>query len=298
MKTKLLLIVVLLLSSFSLMAQKGTIKIFYELKGVSVYLNNEFKGFDVGTLDSVTIGSHYLKVTKDNIIVFGEIVTVSANAVTTILIKKNKDLQEKIIAGKTDELHQYESQRLDVMLSTKYVTETNSKSNSVYYPGFFSTTIGQSKTNSVTTTIPVTDWFITQGGTRKISQREFARITNYQPFFEQTEKIKQDVEKYNKKTVRGGLIAAALGLATIAAGIFVVHPKVDWNSENNFNWGAGGEIMCYTTGGLALIGVASLKKELPYDPILSMETIQGQAYIYNQNLKKKLGIPEDYEPTK
>jgi len=298
MKTKLLLIVVLLLSSFSLMAQKGTIKIFYELKGVSVYLNDEFKGFDVGTLDSVTIGSHYLKVTKDNIIVFGEIVTVSANAVTTILIKKNKDLQEKIIAGKTDELHQYESQRLDVMLSTKYVTETNSKSNSVYYPGFFSTTIGQSKTNSVTTTIPVTDWFITQGGTRKISQREFARITNYQPFFEQAEKIKQDVEKYNKKTVRGGLIAAALGLATIAAGIFVVHPKVDWNSENNFNWGAGGEIMCYTTGGLALIGVASLKKELPYDPILSMETIQGQAYIYNQNLKKKLGIPEDYEPTK
>ena len=296
MKTKLLLIVVLLLSSFSLMAQKGTIKIFYELKGVSVYLNNEFKGFDVGTLDSVTIGSHYLKVTKDNIIVFGEIVTVSANAVTTILIKKNKDLQEKIIAGKTDELHQYESQRLDVMLSTKYVTETNSKSNSVYYPGFFSTTIGQSKTNSVTTTIPVTDWFITQGGTRKISQREFARITNYQPFFEQAEKIKQDVEKHNKKIVRGGLIAAALGLATIAAGIFVVHPKVDWNSENNFNWGAGGEIMCYTTGGLALIGVASLKKELPYDPILSMETIQGQAYIYNQNLKKKLGIPEDYEP--
>jgi len=296
MKTKLLLIVVLLLSSFSLMAQKGTIKIFYELKGVSVYLNDELKGIDVGTLDSVTIGNHYLKVTKDNIIVFGEIVTVSANAVTTILIKKNKDLQEKIIAGKTDELHQYESQRLDVMLSTKYVTETNSKSNSVYYPGFFSTTIGQSKTNSVTTTIPVTDWFITQGGTRKISQREFARITNYQPFFEQAEKIKQDVEKHNKKIVRGGLIAAALGLATIAAGIFVVHPKVDWNSENNFNWGAGGEIMCYTTGGLALIGVASLKKELPYDPILSMETIQGQAYIYNQNLKKKLGIPEDYEP--
>jgi len=296
MKTKLLLIVVLLLSSFSLMAQKGTIKIFYELKGVSVYLNDELKGIDVGTLDSVTIGSHYLKVTKDNIIVFGEIVTVSANAVTTILIKKNKDLQEKIIAGKTDELHQYESQRLDVMLSTKYVTETNSKSNSVYYPGFFSTTIGQSKTNSVTTTIPVTDWFITQGGTRKISQRVFARITNYQPFFEQAEKIKQDVEKYNKKTVRCGLIAAALGLATIAAGIFVVHPKVDWDSEKSFDLGQYGEIMCYTTGGLALIGVASLKKQTPYDPILSMETIQGQAYIYNQNLKKKLGIPEDYEP--
>ena len=129
---KLLLAFVFVLSILPALAQKGTIKIFSEIENVEVFLDEEFIGFDIKTIDSVAIGSHYLKLIKDSIAIYGEVVNVNENAVTTILIKNTKEIQNKLLQDKADIIKQYKEQRLDVLISTRYITETSTESQSKY----------------------------------------------------------------------------------------------------------------------------------------------------------------------
>ena len=73
----------------------GTIKIFSELTGITVYLDENKQGDDVRQINGVPTGSHYLKVLKDGISVFGELVTVTENSVTSILVKNDGKVAEK-----------------------------------------------------------------------------------------------------------------------------------------------------------------------------------------------------------
>ena len=90
------LILILFLLPVLCYSQKGTIKVFSELKGINVYLDEVFQGADIINIDSVTIGSHYLKVVKDNVIVYSELITVNQNAVTTAFIKDSEEVQNKL----------------------------------------------------------------------------------------------------------------------------------------------------------------------------------------------------------
>jgi lipopolysaccharide export LptBFGC system permease protein LptF len=59
----------------------GTLKIFSELTGITVYLDENKQGDDIRQINNVPVGSHYLKVLKDGVSIFGELVTVSENNV-------------------------------------------------------------------------------------------------------------------------------------------------------------------------------------------------------------------------
>lgn len=269
-----------------LKAQKGTIKIFSEIKEVSVYLDEELKGVDMTKIDSVIAGSHYLKITKDNANIYNEIITIKPNEVNTILVKNTPDLQNKLLASKTDEIHQYKMGRLAVMLSTNYITETNSKSNSAYFPGYYAV-LGGSKTNSVSVTSSVTDWFITKGGTNKISEETFSTITNYQRYFE---KVKAQ-KRQDRKSAGTGLLIAFGGLGLIAGGIALL-PK-PWEGSTDFQ-----KILPIGMFSLSFISVmGGLGMQNPFDgSYLTMDEVVNEAYVYNQNFKKKLGLPENFEP--
>lgn len=284
-------------SNYSGNVQKGTIKIFTELKGVNIYLDDKFKGTDITLIDSVSIGSHYLKIMKDNASIYNELVMVKANETNTILVKNNQEVQNKILVSKQDEIQKYKMGRLDVMVSTSYVTQTNSNSKSAYYPGFFSTTYGETKTNIVSNTVPVTDWFITQGVNTKISQLTFAKITDYQIYFNRVQAEKERVEKFNKNRWKKVVPCILGGIGLIVIGV-AVHPQVNWDSDKTMEWGQFGEICLYTYGGIAVIaGLALTKKGTFREPYISIDEVRTNAYIFNQKLKKSLGLPDSYEPT-
>jgi len=296
MKRNLILLSLLIGISFAVSGQKGTLKIFSEMKGISVYLDEQFQGRDIISIDSVVAGSHYLKITKDSVVVLGELVTIKSNEFTTVLVKNNQEIKQKILDSKSDEIQQYKMQRLDIMVSTQYVTESTSKTQSAYYPGFFSTTLGSSKTDVVSNTIPVTDWFVIQGGDRKISFHEFATMTNYQPYFEKLKNETDKVNHYNKNRWKTVLPCVIGGLGLIAIGV-AIHPAVNWESESQFDWGQYGEISLYTFGSLITIGgLVSTKREEVNQPNLTMLEVRNQVYLYNKDLKRKLGLPENFEP--
>jgi hypothetical protein len=274
------------------LSQIGTIKIFTELSPVKVYLDEEFKGVDVKVLDSVQIGSHYVKVTKDEVIIYGELVNVSPGAVTTILIKNDKEVQTKVLDAKFKEQEEYKLKRIEILLSTNYSTETSGKSVSTYYPGYYVGTVS-TNTASNSQTTAYTDWFIVQGGANRISDVEFAKLTNNTNALAKYEADKANLNKEIKTInvattvttimslgfVTGGFVALKRdnlkgGAAfMVLAAIFLYPISAPHNDEKNIR--------------------ANYKWQSHY---MTAEEALRSAQKYNQELKKKLGLPENYEP--
>ena len=53
----------------------GSVNIFSEFTGTSVYLNENKQGDDIKTINAVPAGNHYLKIMKDGVSIFGELIT-------------------------------------------------------------------------------------------------------------------------------------------------------------------------------------------------------------------------------
>ncbi len=288
------LILILFLLPVLCYSQKGTVKVFSELKGINVYLDEVFQGSDNINIDSVTIGSHYLKVVKDNVIVYSELITVNQNAVTTAFIKDSEVVQNKLkneklklekdeLESKSDAVKQYSEQHLDILVNTRYVTETNTSSESKYYPGYYSST-GKTASNSVSETKAYTNWFITQGA-RQISHSTFAQIIGEQ-------KIIDDVAAQNKIIKRKRVIRNVIGTPILITGLvgggFFVAAVVTTNP-----WVLPGVI--YLGGGVT--GIALLTDKPKYQSVYyGNDEAKEKIAIYNQNLKEELGLPVNYEP--
>ncbi|MDR3652645.1 MAG: hypothetical protein P4L34_06720 [Paludibacter sp.] len=302
-------------------AQKGSIKIYSELKGVNVYLDEVFKGTDINSIDSVTAGNHYLKVVKDDVIVFGELVVAKPNETTAILVKETKDIQDKMLAKKYNEQESYRSKKLDVLLDTKYVTETsgntqiNEKTKSLYFPGYFSVlggsnTTGNVSTNSTTVTKTETSWFIIRGN-QKISHDEFAQLTNNTDYFNKAKLYNSEVEKYEqiKKQKPKWKVEATpliIGAVFAAGGYLLYDPKVNMFSTNT----SDAKVLGNAVGGsLMLVGTVAFltglfHHERPNNPMpvfispITMDDAIRDSKEYNRKLKIELGLPENYEPQK
>ncbi len=74
-----------------LLAQTGTVKIFSELKPIDIYLDEKFQGRDIIQLDSVQIGSHYLKVIKDSVSIYTE---WSQHAISSSLAQQKRKVEQ------------------------------------------------------------------------------------------------------------------------------------------------------------------------------------------------------------
>jgi hypothetical protein len=280
----------LLLLSFSInsvYAQKGTVKIFSELKPIKVYLNEELKGVDIITLDSVSSGSHYLKITKDEVIVYGEIIQVKAGEVTTILIKDSKENKDKLLQSKFKEIQEYKDNRLEVLMSTNYVTSTTGVTKSTYYPGYYIAT-GVSRSNIQSSTTAVTDWFISQGGVKKVAEPDFARMVNHQAalasYAADVSGHKSHVKsRFNAGCITGGIFWTG-GTAFLIMGIR--------KKENAYLFPAG---LFYLIT-LGAINIMDDDGKYPWKKhYMTVDDAVKYANEYNQNLKKRLGLPENFE---
>ncbi len=322
MKKKLNVIFILFFFFLTGFAQKGNIKIYSELKGVYIYIDEVFKGTDITSIDSVTPGNHYLKVLKEDVIAFGELINVKPNETTAILVKDSKEIQDKLLSRKFKEQETYRSKKLDVLLDTKYVTETsgntqiNENTKSIYFPGYFSVlggskTTGNVSTSSTTVTKTETSWFITRGN-QKISHDEFAQLTNNSDYFDKAGIYNKELEKYEqikkqkpKWKVDG--TSLIIGAVFAGAGALLYDPKVNmFDMESN---DTGKQVLNVFCASSALVGTGAFFAGLfhhqrPYNPMpvfispITMDDAIRDSKEYNRKLKIELGLPETYEPQK
>ncbi len=314
-------IFIFLIFSSIAFAQKGTLKVFSELKGVNIYLDDEFKGTDVSTFDSVPAGSHYVKAVKDDVIVFGELVTVNVNQTTTLLIKDTKEVQDKLLAKKYKEQETYRSRKLDILQDTKLVTTTtgntqiNEKTKSLYFPGYYSvlggsSTSGNVATNSTTVTKTETSWFIIRGN-QKIDFKEFALLTNNTLYFDnlndfQSKLAEYEVLKKQKPKWKVDWTPVFVGGVFIGLGALFYDPAVNPFDEETPTGKQLVKVLCVSsilTGTVAFFaGLFNHVKPNPAYPTfinpITMDTAIRDAKEYNRKLKIELGLPEDFEPQK
>jgi hypothetical protein len=256
----------------------GTIKIFSEVKGIEIFLDEQSKGKDMAVLNNVEMGSHYIKAVKDGVIIFSELVNVNANATTTVLIKDTGQVKQKIMESKYKEQQEYKSKKLDILLSKSVQTVGSGYTSSTYFPGYYSM-MGSGWTNMSSTAYETTDWKIIQGGVQEISDVQFAQLVNDTKTLK---KYQDQLDFYANKAMIGAIVALVGVLALLG----------------------GASATGDTQAGLVTVGIVGCvfglgfmaSSEPPAGHFVSPSEAAKMAHDYNQDLKSKLGLPEDYEP--
>lgn len=284
------LILGLLLISFIVNAQvvsRGTLKIFSELPGTEVYLDERLMGSDIQQIDSIPTGTHYLKVLVDDVNVYGELIEIKANEVTTVLIKNTGQVSQKILDSKTPERQEYQNGKLDIILTSSSFTQTKGYSN--LFPGYYSY---WGVSQSVSSTTQVSDWKIIKGGVSEISEREFASLT-------QNDAVLNAMEANDAKALKLANIGGITFLVGfVPAGLILVDMLVDkpflHKSTEHPDW----EAYVFTGGVLAAIvgyGVLMGSGKTHPSHYYSVEAAAKEAQEYNNKMKEKLGLPDNYD---
>lgn len=275
----------------------GTLKIFSETKGINVYVDEELKGTDVIEIKDLSPGDHYIKITKDDAVLYSELVKVSAGVTSAILIKSKvpastqPPLEVQQAADKLyKQAQQFKQEKLDIMLSKTYQTVGSSYSDSTYFPGYYFAT-GSEWTTSKSTAYEITDWKIIKGGVQQISDSEFAQLVGDK---DTLAAMNKDWEDYNS-TMNWAAIIGVTGILMVLVG-----GAMAFGSDNKTDSGkAAGEsgAVIFAVGIIpTIIGLGMLSKNPPTGHYVNPGTASKQAFEYNQALKKKLGLPESYEP--
>jgi len=269
----------------------GTIKIFSELTGISVYLDENKQGDDIKQINNVPVGSHYLKVLKDGVGILGELVTVTENSVTTVLVKNDGQVAEKIMDSKVKEREEYNTTKVDVILSSNSVTQTTGKS--TMFPGYYGY-YGYSKSNSVTS--QVSDFKIIQGGVNEISDVGLASLTDNQEILNRN--AKDNLRTTKMINIGLPLFLGSLFIGgTVFADMLVKKPFLHKVGTTAPNWEIGTVTGCILGGivGYALVMGSDKTHPAHY---YRVDDAAKDAQAYNKKLKKKLGLPESYDVDK
>jgi len=265
-------------------AATGTIKVFSEVKGIEIFVDEVSKGTDAIEIKGIEPGQHYVKAVKSGVVIYSELVTVTANVTSAILIKSSGQVQEKILESLSKEQQEYKQGKLDILLSKSYQTVGSSYTSSNYFPGYYSI-YGSGWTTSSSTAYETTDWKIIKGGVQQISDAQFAQLVGDK---DTQDRIAQDWEDYNNMTNMGAIIAL-VGVVMVLAGGFTLFSSDTAAAET-------GAIICAVGFIPTIVGLGMLSKNPPSGHYVNPGTAAKQAYDYNQALKKKLGLPETYEP--
>ncbi|MFH1709746.1 MAG: hypothetical protein ABH860_01580 [bacterium] len=270
----------------------GTLKIFSEVKDIELFIDEQPQGKDKAEINNVQVGSHYVKAVKDGTTVFSELITVSAGATTTILIKDTGQVKAKILGSKYKEQQEYKSKKLDILLSKSVQTVGSSYTTSDYFPGYYSI-FGSEWTNSKSTAYETTDWKIIQGGVQQISDVDFAALVNDK---EALKKSQEAWDTYNNNVLIFGIIGI-VGLIITAIGISAMNsasetglPAAESGSDSGAATAAVGIVAAVIGCGVCL----SVKE--PSGHLTSPGDAAKKASQYNQKIKADLGLPENYEP--
>ncbi len=267
----------------------GTLNIFSELAGCSIYLDELFQGIDVKTIPNVPIGDHYLKVMRDGISIFGELVTIKEGQVTTVLVKNDGQVSEKIMEGKVNEREEYQAKKVDILFTSNSVSQT--KGTSTYFPGYYSY---WGFSNSVTNTTQIADFKVVQGGVSEISDIQLAQLAKNQAVINNYTRINASIEKQSKTGALVFLGSLVIGVPVIIDVLSTKKPFLHPVGTTAPDWeiGVAAGAICVGTISYAITIGADKKRPKHY---YRVQDAAADAQTYNKQLKKDLGLPESYD---
>lgn len=282
-----LLLVVLTLSSFG-QTKTGTLKVFSELTGISVYLDDNKQGVDVKEVNGVPVGSHYLKVLLGTVSVYGDLVEIKEGQTTTVLIKNTGQVQEKIMDGKVAERQEYNNSKIEVVFSSNSVSQTTGVNS--MYPGYYGY-YGYSKSNTVTSQIA--DFKILKGGVKEIGDVALATVAGNQAILQRN--AADNLRMTKMSNWGGGLFVGGLLIGgTIIADMLVKKPFLHPAGTDPGNFEIGAFVACVVSGTMGYYMIMNADKVVP-DHYYNVDGANKDAQTYNRKLKEKLGLPESYD---
>ncbi len=264
----------------------GSIKIFSEVKGIQLFIDEKPFGTDTVEINDVPAGQHYVKATYNNAIIYSELITVNPGQVSAVLIKATGEAKQNIMNSMYKEQQEYKNKKLDIIVNQNTQTTGTTVTTFNRYPGFFSL-MDTDVANSTSTTSTITDWKIIQGGVQEISDTEFASLVNDT---DTQKRMSQDWDNYNSTTNWGGFIGLT-GLIMVLVGGYMA-----FSSKSSSDTANSGAVICAVGVIPTVVGLGMLSKNPPSGHYVTPAQAAKQAHDYNQNIKKTLGLPEDFEP--
>ena len=266
----------------------GTLNIFSEFTGISVYIDDKKQGDDVKTINSIPAGNHYLKIMKDGVSIFGELIAINPGQTTTVLVKNEGQVAEKIMESKSKEREEYQGKKIDVIYATNSVSTTQGAS--TLFPGFYGY-YGYS--SSVTNTSQISDFKIIQGGVKEIGDLGLAQAADNKEILDSYARINTSVTRQINAGLGlflGGLVVGVPILIDVLVDKPFLHPV----GTTAPTW----EAVAFTGGvtagviGYALVMGADKKYPKHY---YSVDEAAKDAQAFNRKLKETLGLPESYD---
>jgi hypothetical protein len=266
----------------------GTLNIFSEFTGTTVFLDDNKQGDDVKVLNSIPAGNHYLKVMKDGISIFGELIAINPGQTTSVLVKNDGQVAEKIMESKSKEREQYQAQKIDVIFSTNSISTTQGAS--TLFPGYYGY-YGYS--SSVTNTSQVSDFKIIQGGVKEISDLGLANLVENQNVINKYATINRSVTR--QMNVGLGMFLGALVIGgPVLVDMLVEKPFLHPAGTNPPGWEVGVLTAGIVSGVFGYTFVMSADKKYPKH-YYSVDEASKDAQKHNRKLKENLGLPESYD---
>lgn len=266
----------------------GTLNIFSEFTGTAVFLDENKQGDDIKVVNSVPAGNHYLKIMKDGVSIFGELVTINAGQTTTVLVKNDGQVAEKIMESKSKERQEYQSRKVDVIFSTNSVSTTQGAS--TLFPGFYGY-YGYS--SSVTNTSQVSDFKVIQGGVKEIGDLGLANLVENQNVINRYASINRSVTRQTNVGVAMFLGALLIG-GPVLVDVLVDKPFLHPDGTTPPGWEIGVLTAGIASGTIGYGLAMSADKKYPRH-YYSVDEAAKDAQKHNRKLKQDLGLPESYD---
>jgi len=266
----------------------GTLNIFSEFTGVTVYLDDTRQGDDVKLINSIPAGNHYLKIIKDDVSIFGELIAINQGQTTTVLVKNDGQVAEKIMESKTKEREEYHANKIDVIFSTNSVSTTQGAS--TLFPGYYGY-YGYS--SSVTNTTQIADFKIIQGGVKEIGDIGLANLVENTNVINRYAGINKSVQR--QMNIGLGMFLGALLIGgPVLVDILVDKPFLHPDGTTAPDWEIGVATAGIVSGTIGYVLVMGADKKYPRH-YYNVDEAAKDSQEYNRKLKEKLGLPENYD---
>lgn len=269
-------------------SQKGTLNIFSEFSEITVYIDDHNLGDDVKIVNAIPAGNHYLKIMKDGVSIFGELITINPGQTTTVLVKNDGQVAEKIMESKSKEREEYQANKVDVIFSANSVSTTQGAS--TLFPGFYGY-YGYS--SSVTNTTQISDFKIIQGGVKEIGDLGLANLVENQNVINRYATINRSVTK--QMNVGLGMFLGALLIGgPVLVDLFVEKPFLHPVGTTAPDWEIGVATAGIVSGAIGYALVMGADKKYPKH-YYKVDEAAKDAQEHNRKLKENLGLPESYD---
>jgi hypothetical protein len=266
----------------------GTLNIFSEFTGTTIYLDDIKQGEDVKTVNGIPAGNHYLKIIKDGVSIFGELVTISPGQATTVLVKNSGQVAEKILESKSQEREEYQAKKVDVIYTSNSVSTTQGAS--TLFPGYYG---WYGYSSSVTNTSQVSDFKILQGGVKEIGDIGLANLVQNQQVINRYATINKSVTRQTNIGV-GMFLGALLIGGPVLIDMLVEKPFLHPDGTTAPDWEIGVATAGIVSGTIGYALAMGADKKYPRH-YYSVDAAAKDAQEHNRKLKEKLGLPESYD---